>query len=76
MDKKSLKVKIFLNLFGTYKEVCNAGLVYTSPFPLVRTYSILVTLPPSNVQNFTSSPLPPPPPNLYQNNKSCYFIDS
>ena len=25
MDKKNLKVKIFLKFFGTYKEVRNAG---------------------------------------------------
>ena len=30
MDKKSLKVKIFLNLFGTYKKVSNVCLVYTT----------------------------------------------
>ena len=30
MDKKSLKVKIFLNFFGTYKKVRNADLVYTT----------------------------------------------
>ena len=30
MDNKSLKVKIFLNFFGTYKKVRYAGLVYTT----------------------------------------------
>ena len=30
MDKKSLKVKIFLNFFGTYKKVRNAGVGYTT----------------------------------------------
>ena len=30
MDKKSLKVKIFLNLFGNYKEVCQVADVCTT----------------------------------------------
>ena len=47
----------------------------TKSYPLVRTSSILVTK--VNVQNFTPTPLPtPPPPNLYQNNKLCYYIGS
>ena len=31
MDKKSLKVKIFLNLFGTYKEVRQVADMSTTP---------------------------------------------
>ena len=30
MDKKSLKVKIFLNLFGAYKEVCQVADISTT----------------------------------------------
>ena len=31
MDKKSLKVKIFLNLFGTYKNLYGVDLKHTTP---------------------------------------------
>ena len=32
MDKKSLKVKIFLNFFGTYKEVRQVADITTTSF--------------------------------------------
>ena len=33
MDKKSLKVKIFLNFFGTYKEVRQVADISTTNIP-------------------------------------------
>ena len=31
MNQKSLKVKIFLNMFGTYEEVCQVSDITTAP---------------------------------------------
>ena len=33
MDKESLKIKIFLNFCGTYKEVHHVGLLHTTLLP-------------------------------------------
>ena len=43
MDKKSLKVKILLNLFGTYKLLRDVGLKHTtstSSFKIFETYAV------------------------------------
>ena len=42
MDKKCLKVKIFLNFFGTYKEVSLVADISTTDKPIKPSHQVLI----------------------------------